>query len=172
MTKQVVFVPTGPGFIYTATGVQSPIAVADYAKLGASGTTEQLVPQQFDSTINSKGTMRDVQPKNIATSNATTATLDSFIIPSNTTLIITTVITAVKSDNSQGGAFIRSAAFRNNGGSVSLIGSVQDGGTFTDDAAWAATLDNSTTTIRIRVTGVAATDIQWTCVSSRLEVVY
>ncbi len=144
-------------------------AAIDYSKLGTG--TQSIGAQQFNSTVDTKGTTRDVQPKNVQTTDATVTTLDSFTIASNTTLVVSAAITAVKSDNSQGASYFRSAAFRNNAGSVSQISATQDGGTFEDDVVWDATIDNSTTTIRIRVTGKAATTIRWTCVSTRLEVI-
>lgn len=145
-------------------------STVDYSKLGTG--LQNIGAQQFTSTVDAYGTIIDVQPKNIQTGNATATTLDSFTIPSNCTLIISAVITGIKSDNSQGAAYFRSAAFRNTGGSVSQISTTQDGGTFEDDSAWDATIDNSTTTIRIRVTGKAATTIRWTCVTTRLQVIY
>lgn len=144
-------------------------AAIDYFKLGTGN--QSIGAQQFSSTVDTKGTIIDVQPKNVQTTNATVTTLDSFTIASDTTLVISAVITAVKSDNTQGAAYIRTAAFRNSGGSVSQISTTQDGGTFEDDADWDTTIDNSTTTIRIRVTGKAATTIRWTCVTTRLEVI-
>lgn len=146
----------------------SSTALIDYSKFGVG--TQSLAAQQFNSTVDTKGTIVDVQPKNVQTTNATATTLDSFTIASNTTLIVSAVITAVKSDNSQGASYIRSAVFRNNAGTVAQISTTQDGGTFEDDATWDATIDNATTTIRIRVTGKAATTIRWTCISTRLEV--
>lgn len=147
----------------------SSSAAIDYSKLGVGSQT--IGAQQFTSTVDAKGVIVDVQPKNVQTTNATVTTLDSFTIATNTTLIISAVITAVKSDNSQGASYIRTAAFRNNAGTVAQISTTQDGGTFEDDATWDATIDNLTTTIRIRVTGKAATTIRWTCVSSRVEVI-
>lgn len=147
----------------------SSSASIDYSKLGTG--TQSLGAQQFASTVDSKGTITDVQPKNIQTTTATPAAIDSFTIASNSTLMITSVITAVKSDNSLGACYIRTAAFRNNAGTVAQIGTTQDGGTFEDDTDWDATIDNSTTTIRIMATGKAATTIRWACVSSRLVVV-
>lgn len=155
------------GYVVNA-NIDSAAAI-DYSKFGSG--TQSLAAQQFSSTVDTKGTLVDVQPKNVQTTDATATTIDSFTIASNTTLIVTTVITAVKSDNTQGAAYFRTAAFRNNAGTVAQISTTQDGGTFEDDSSWDVTVDNVTTTVRIRVTGKAATTIRWTCVSTRLEVI-
>lgn len=161
--------PPAAGQFLSFSGLVWAPTTLSYAKLGTG--TQQYGVQQLESTVDTKGTFIKVEPKNVQTTNATVTTLDSFTIASNTTLIISAVITAVKSDNTQGAAYIRTAAFRNNGGTVAQIGTTQDDGTLEDDSTWNATIDNSTTTIRIRVTGKAATTIRWTCVTTRLQVI-
>ncbi len=149
--------------------VSSSAAIV-YSKLGTTGT-ETIVSQQFDTNINAKGTLRTVEPKNVQTTDATVTTLDSFTLASNTGVVWTAVVTAVKSDKSQAAAYIRTACFRNNAGTVAQVSTTQDGGTFEDDSTWDCTLDFTGTTCRIRVTGKAATTVQWTCTSQRLEVI-
>ena len=144
-------------------------AAIEYSKLGGTGT-ETINAQQFSTNINAKGTLHTVEPKNIQTADATVTTLDSFMLATNTAVIWTAIVVGVKSDKTQAAAYILSACFRNNAGTVFQVGTTTIQA-FEDDAAWAATIDNSTTTIRIRVTGVAATTIQWTVTNQRLEVI-
>lgn len=105
--------------------------VLNYENLGSG--SQNVAAQQFTTTVDTKGTAIDVQPKNIETTNATITTIDSFTIPNNTTLIVSAVITAVKSDNSQGASYLRTASFRNNSGAVAQIGATESGGSFEDD---------------------------------------
>jgi len=134
--------------------------------IGPSLTT--LNSQEFDSTVDSKGTARDVQPKHVITTDSTVTTLDSFTIPNDSTMIVSSAISAITNDYTNGGAFSLTAAFRNNAGTVAQIGTTQST-SLLDNSSWAATIDNSGTTIRIRVTGVLATTITWSAISTRLE---
>lgn len=143
--------------------------VLNYESLGSG--SQNIGVQQFTTTVDTKGTAINVQPKNIQTTDATTTTIDSFTIPNNTTLIVNAIISAVKSDNSQGASYLRTASFRNNGGTVFQIGITENGASFEDDSTWDATIDNSSTTIRIRVTGKIGTTIRWACISTRLQVI-
>lgn len=174
-------VPTGTGFRHVTSGaedaatklvenadVHASAAIA-YSKLGTG--TQSVGAQQFDSTVDAKGTERTVEPKNVQTTDATVTTLDSFTLGSNTGVIWTVVVAAIKSDNTQAAFYVRTGCFRNNAGTVAAVGVVQDGGTFEDDATWDCTIDNSTTTIRARVTGKAATTIRWAIIHQRLEVI-
>ena len=149
--------------------VASNAAIA-YSKFG--GSTQSYSAQEFDSTVDTKGTLKDRQPVNVQTTDATVTTLDSWTIASNSAQNISALVIGLKSDSSQAGAWSITCAFRNNAGTVAQLGSTSATviGTL-DDAAWAATCDNSTTTIRIRVTGKAATTIRWTVATTRLEVI-
>jgi hypothetical protein len=151
------------------TNVASNAAIA-YSKLGGTGT-ESLGPQEFDSTINAKGTERGVLPKNVQTTDATVTTLDSFTLASNTAVTWTAMVSAIKSDKSQAAGFSISAVFRNNAGTISQVGTTTSTQLAADDASWAATMDFSGTTVRLRITGKAATTIQWSAISTRLEVI-
>lgn len=119
-----------------------------------------------------KSQVTSTRPVTVTTTDATVTTLDSFTLATDTTVVVTYVVTAIKDDETQAATYVRTACFRNDSGTVSQVGSTQDGGTFEDDAAWDCTIDNSTTTIRCRVTGKAATNIRWACVSERLKVAY
>jgi hypothetical protein len=117
-----------------------------------------------------KGTSYDKCPVDVSTTDATVTTLDSFTIGSNTAAAVTWMVTAIKSDRSEAAAYSVSAVFRNNGGTVAQVGTTTTTVLGESDSAWTATIDNSTTTIRLRVTGKAATTIQWTAIMTRLDV--
>lgn len=121
-----------------------------------------------------KSKVTSTRPVTVTTSDATVTTLDSFSFDhvSGKTVVVTYVVQATSTASAEVATYIRTACFRSYGGAVTQVGSTQDGGTFEDDAAWDCTIDNSTTTIRCRVTGKAATNIRWACVSERLEVAY
>jgi hypothetical protein len=160
----------GDGPVWNSgTGTWDTTAVVDF---GAATGAVTIAGQSYTTTVDAKGTLVTKEPVNVGTTDATVTTLDSFTLASNTAVTWSVTVTAVKSGMTQAAGYSRTATFRNNAGTVTQVGATQDGYTVEDDAAWDVTIDNSTTTIRCRVTGVAATNIRWTCVSSRLEVVY
>jgi hypothetical protein len=121
-------------------------------------------------TNNAKGTVNDANPVNVQTTDATVTTLDSFTLASGTAVTVSWLVAAIRSDSTQGAGYSVMASFRNNGGAVAQIGATQVQ-SLEDNSAWAATADNSGTTIRLRVTGAAGVTIQWTAVLTRLSVI-
>lgn len=97
----------------------------------------------------------------VTTNNATTTTLQTIPIDAAYIHFIEATITAVKSNMADVGAYVIRGAYKNIGGTVTLIGAVQSDFTAESNAAWDATFDISTTNVRIRVTGVAGTLIMW-----------
>lgn len=148
----------------TGTGVlvfnDSPTVAGTPTLSGASSSTSN----------NTKGTCTDVNPVNVQTTDATVTTLDSFTLSNNSAVTVSWMVTGIKSDYSQAASYCIAACFRNNAGTVTQVGTTQVQA-LESDATWAATADNSGTTIRLRVTGVAATTIQWTAVCTRLVVI-
>lgn len=112
------------------------------------------------SSSNTKVTIRDVVA-NVETTDATVTNLYTFTIPDEAVTCLDVLITAVQSTGATGASYKRTITFRRDGGTVSLIGSARDNQTDEDSAAWDVTVDNSTSTGRVRVTGAAATTIQW-----------
>lgn len=58
-------------------------------------------------------------------------------------------------------SYTRMATFKNDSGTLSAVGSVTSDHTAEDSAGWEVTLDANGTDIRVRVTGQAATTINW-----------
>lgn len=106
---------------------------------------------------------------NVQTTDATVTTLFSWTILDEA---VTQVIARVGACNSTGAStasYVRQVNAKRDGGTVTL-GTVATPFTHEDSAAWDCTIDNSTSTGRIRVTGAAATTIDWGAVTDRLEV--
>lgn len=131
-----------------------------------------LNTHSYDSYAGYKAECVSNKPVTTTTTNATVTTLNSFTLATDTMVVATFVVTAIKDDETQAATYIRTACFRNDSGTVTQVGTTQDGGTFEDDSTWDCTIDVSGTTIRCRVTGKAATSIRWACVSERLELLY
>jgi hypothetical protein len=176
-----VTTPTGTGFRHVTGGTEdgaaalvtdadiSASAAIACSKLG--GGAQTYAGSSYTSTADAKGTAAHREPVSVKTTDATPTTIDSFTLASNTAVAITALVTAIKSDGSQAGSWSVTACFRNNAGVVAQVGTTTSISIGVDDAAWTATADNATTTIRVRVTGKAATTIRWTVVYTRLEVI-
>lgn len=171
-------------FLTTPSSANLASAVTDETGTGALvfGTSPTISAPTLSSTPtlsgaststsnNAKGTEVNVNPVNVQTTDATVTTLDSFTIASNSTAAVSVLVTATKSDSSQAACYSLQACFRNNAGTVAQVGTTNKVVIGEDDSTWDATIDNSTTTIRVRVTGKAATTIQWTSIMTRLTVI-
>lgn len=99
----------------------------------------------------------------VNTTDATQTTAATFPTRSNHGYkAIAKVIATETDDFDEIGDYWLEAAFKNDGGTLSLVGSVRSLHTANESTAgWDATLDASGTDIRVRVTGAASTDITW-----------
>lgn len=108
---------------------------------------------------------------NIQTTDATVTTLFSFTPTDEAVTMLTVEVLAVLSTGAETNAYVRRARIKRDGGTVTVATPEE---TFTDEetAAWDCTIDNSGTTVRVRVTGEAAHTIDWGCVATRLVVTH
>lgn len=108
-----------------------------------------------------------VETATLTTSDATAATLWSKDIPTNFVGLVRVMIVGRKSDGSDRASYQRAATVYRASSSAALGGSVLTIGTdYESNSAWDATLDVSSNTLRLRVTGASATTIAW---SARVE---
>jgi len=133
--------------------------------------------QTFDATsvsnnANAKATPTYAQAANVQTTDGTQTTLASLTWATTGVLALSVLVTATKSDGTQGAAWSVTAAFRCAAGTLTQLGTATAVPIGTaDDAAWAVTIDRSGTTIRVRVTGNAGDTIQWGCIYTSLSVI-
>lgn len=98
----------------------------------------------------------------VSTTDATETSLATFQTESDKTyLVVARVIGREISGGNEAAGYVRIGTFHNDGGTLALVGSVSATHTAEITAGWDCTLDASGTTIRVRVTGAAATDILW-----------
>lgn len=141
------------------------------ALLGLTGTVT-IAGQEYDTTVDPKGTASFVEPKHVQTTDATVTTIDSFSLASATAVSVSTLFTAIRSDSGAAGSWIVNAAFKNNAGTVTQVGTTSVTAIGADDGTWGGpSCDFSGTTVRLRVTGKAATTIQWTLIHTHLAVI-
>ena len=97
----------------------------------------------------------------VTTTDATVTTVLSFTPPDEGTTLVEASIIGVKSDGSASAAYKVFATVGRDGGTTSLIGAATQAHVGESAAGYNATIDVSDPSVRIRVTGVAATTFKW-----------
>lgn len=97
----------------------------------------------------------------VQTTDATETTLYSFTTSTDYNYHVSCDIIAGVDTGGNAAAYTRLAAFKNDSGTLSQIGSTATPLTAENAAGWDLTIDSSGTAIRIRCTGAAATTINW-----------
>lgn len=103
----------------------------------------------------------------ITTTDATTTTIAQQVTPSNKTVRVQCRVVAVGTSNQTG--FVVSAIVKNTGGTAAVVGTATS--TADVSTSWTATIDANSANARVRVTGAAATTINWAVFEFRVEVV-
>lgn len=107
----------------------------------------------------------------VTTSDATVTTLASTTIPTDVVIQIEWRVVARRSTGVTGASYIIVGTFRNAAGTVTQVtGSPTTPITHEDDAAYAITMDVNGTAARLRITGVAATTVNWKSISRTIQV--
>jgi hypothetical protein len=103
------------------------------------------------------------QPAAVQTTDATVTNIFTTTIPSDSVLRITAMVLAHQTSDGDTATLSRSATFKSNSGTVAQVGTTSDLGVHADagGSTWAVTIDVSSNTVRVRVTGQAATTIDW-----------
>lgn len=96
----------------------------------------------------------------VSTTDGTITDIFTWTIQDNATTMVDISVVADQSTSASGDAYKGTIVFSRDGGTVSVIsaGSVTQYGA----TVWTVTLDNATSTGRVRVTGNAATTVRWT----------
>jgi hypothetical protein len=98
----------------------------------------------------------------VNTTDATQTTAATFSTKTNKAYGVVAKITATETaDFDEQAFYIRTGLFKNDGGTLALVGSVGTPTTIESTAGWDVTLDASGTDIRVRVTGAASTVATW-----------
>lgn len=153
--------------VKTASGTGIAVAQGTQQLLFADGTNVVALTSEagLSAALSTKLTTTDfassVSSATVQTTNATVTTLLSHTPTDLMTTTYEFVVVAHKTDHSQGAAYKFTATVRRSGGTVTQINTTTSLMTHEDDAAWDAVMDISSTSVRVRVTGAAATTINW-----------
>ncbi|MFJ5549432.1 glycosyl hydrolase family 28-related protein [Streptomyces sp. NPDC093225] len=140
---------------------------------GNPNSWEDLGPTTSATSWSHVGNARRREYENIAnvqTSGATVTSLFTWAIPDEAVSTITAEVEAIKTDGSATASYVRRVRIKRDGGVVT-VGTVDT--TWTDEEAALAgcdvTIGNSGNMGHVRVTGIAATPIAWSCKVKRSE---
>ena len=104
----------------------------------------------------------DLRGTPVNTTDATETTALSFATRDDHAYHVSGTVVAARTDTfAQGASYRVHGTFLNDGGTLALVGAVTADHSGESDANWAATLDASGETIRVRVTGAAGVPITW-----------
>ena len=155
-------------------------AETDFALyIHASGTDNtKYIKLQYDST-NDKGILDvgngylQISPttngeglnfanEEITTTDATETTASTLATQSDRTYHVTTYVVATETtDHDESASYVIHGTFKNDGGTLTAIGTTSQTHIAEDTTSWDASYDVSGTDIRVRVTGAASTNIRW-----------
>lgn len=101
----------------------------------------------------------------LTTSDGTQSTCGTWAAPADGVVIyVLVVVSAINTGTGDSKGWVLGGFYERVSGSTSLLGSLQNliaGQGSVGATTWAATLDVSSNSVRVRVTGVAATSIKW-----------
>ncbi|MFT3708044.1 MAG: hypothetical protein QM817_10345 [Archangium sp.] len=154
---------SGPGF--AAEGHSHPHGNRGGGALHALATN---AANGFQSAAD-KAISETITETSLTTADATVTTIAT-LTPTNTkaeTVIAT--VTAKDKATSNSASYRAVACVKRQGGTTTLTGTVNMQWTIEDVAGWDCTIDVSTPDVRVRVTGAAATNIDWKCRLERVK---
>ena len=97
----------------------------------------------------------------LTTTDATPATFEISKMPLDSTLFLSSNISAVCVAEDEYGVFIRNAGCKNNADTVTIMGQIQDAFTIRDDVDWRVDYTITGTKVYLRVYGEAGKTIEW-----------
>lgn len=97
------------------------------------------------------------------TTDATQTAASTFATTNDSSYFVDCKVIATETvDHDETGSYWRQATFKNDGGTLTLVGSVRTVVTDNENTGgWDVTLDASGTSIRVLVTGAASTTVNW-----------
>lgn len=95
-----------------------------------------------------------------STTDATVTTVESIDVPDDSAMMVEAEVMAIQSDGSKAANVFLRGLYKNDGGTLSSVGSLTQNVT-SDFTTLTADLSASGTDATIRITGEAATDIEW-----------
>lgn len=144
------FLTTGSGNICIGSGVDG---VAGESNITRLGPTTNVTTYTYGSLLTNNNTTQTTDAT--VTSIATIATANDIVY-----LVTANVVGIIDSTAASGAGYKLSAAFKNDGGTLTQIGTTTQT-VYEDVGGWDATIDASGTDIRIRITGAGGTTINW-----------
>jgi hypothetical protein len=110
--------------------------------------------------------------RKVTTADATQTTLASYTIGTNRAVRLTVTVTGFRVSNGESyGKDMAVTYKRVAAGAPAIVGALLESGEGKDIAGWASTIDVSGNDVRVRVTGAAASTVDWSCELRAQEIV-
>ena len=157
--------------IYTLVNGYRVIASDETTEGGAFGWVKSLndvIRAALDDTSTLSLAAERIRKAQLQTTDDTQATLLAYTMSDESVAAFDVVVTAVTGTNATGaGRWKRSVVYRRTGAGVAtIVGAIETGTDQETDAAWDVDIDtDGANDVRVRVTGAAATDINWAVVA-------
>jgi len=168
----------GGGFQNEVSSANSSIQGGAYA-IADRATMRSYSGSKFGATNGSAQQVDFVLNNNTTNATATNLFLDGssarLTIPSGKSLSATINVSGISSTGAEACHYVRKVMIKNVGGTTSLVGAVSTIGTDVETSAGldvTITADNTNDALDIKVTGLAATDMNWVCHVSGVEIAY
>lgn len=154
------------GAFVVSDGNPDGVSAGDTAGLADAFTWRFKNGLDFFKNLNT-GPKHSIRLNTVATTDGTITTVESFVTASNKSYLMEARVVARRTGGTAGvagdsAAYIRRVMVKNVAGTVT-VSAVQDDLTVEDQAGWDCTIDNSTTTVRVRITGATDNNITWNC---------
>lgn len=156
---------TGPA----PSGAANDVVYLTGSAVAAARTLAAQITATLAATIAALGLpwTASAAPVTVQTTDATVTTLATFATTTSKHHALLLIVSAGQSDRSASVMWTRLLSVTNDAGTVTIRDNKELGPT-NPATAWVVSLDVSGTSVRVRVTGVAATTIDWSCTVTSL----
>jgi hypothetical protein len=157
------------GFSQFVFSAGARLGFAQVKKMGAYGADLIICTNSSDVVLNNINTIQSGVPRGrvtdvireMTTTDATITNIYNWTLQNNAVTLTDVVVTAITSDGTAGASYKKSATFRNNAGTISLIGATHSNQVDENTSSWDVTIDVVGNQIIINVMGDPSKSVIW-----------
>lgn len=165
VTTEHVFVGSGGWGLFRASD-----SLVFFQTISADGSIQSSA-SFFESTNDANAKEIDAQPLKVHVTDDTPTTIASIAIPTGTAQILSVVVSSILADASAAAGFVYTGMFLNEAGTVTQVGTTDQGPDFTGATGWQIDLTPSAGNVDVVFTGGPSDDVTAGMVSSTLRAI-
>lgn len=146
------------------------VTIATDAPADNDVLTYDLAQDRWEPRAPAAASLNVLSSPTVSTANATQTTCGTLAVATDTTVLLDVLVMAARDDGSTSVAWQLLVTATNVAGTLTVRGSVVVTGPTDAATTWGVTVDVSGTSLRVRVTGAAATAIDWSASASRVVI--